>query len=215
MPEFTLSLKKVIEYTGGSITIVDGISRMSGGNIGLGYYPIFNETHRNVLTGKIIDHYWNQEIGVETIEMFQMAMRRRMNEIMPSYNKLYLSELIQFDPLSTVNLRTMAEAEAKQTTEGTNTESQLSESEGESSSESDTTGKSRAVNSEFPQHFLKPDGDYATSAQDANSESSVIGTGTETGKSETESSATTNSGLSLTRIAHLKHRGIRDQPPHC
>jgi hypothetical protein len=65
MGTFTIPLKQVIALTGGTVTLDPdtGISILVGGNIGLGYYPIFDETYRDDLTGKIVDHYWNREIG--------------------------------------------------------------------------------------------------------------------------------------------------------
>lgn len=42
-----------------------------------------------------------REIGLETLELFRYFMRMKMWEIMPYYNQLYKSELIEFDPLST------------------------------------------------------------------------------------------------------------------
>lgn len=73
--------------------------------LGLADYPIFNESHRSVLNNKIIRHYYMREIGVETMELFRWFMRVKMNEIMPYYNQLYESELIEFDPLSTKDMK--------------------------------------------------------------------------------------------------------------
>lgn len=52
-------------------------------------YPIFNESYRNVLNRKIIDHYYFREIGFETISLWQYKLRVKLNEIMPFYNQLY------------------------------------------------------------------------------------------------------------------------------
>lgn len=70
-------------------------------SLGLDDYPIFDEAHRGVLNNKIIRHYFMREIGLETLELFRYFMRMKMWEIMPYYNQLYKSELIEFDPLST------------------------------------------------------------------------------------------------------------------
>lgn len=76
----------------------------SGIDIGLRKYPIFDEAHRNVLNQKLIEHYWMDEIGSETIQMFVFRLNRNMNEIMPYYNELYKSALIEFNPLEGYNL---------------------------------------------------------------------------------------------------------------
>lgn len=62
-------------------------------------FPIFNEEYRPVLESKILKHYYTQEIGEETVGLWKLRMDTRLNEIMPYYNKLYESELIEFDPM--------------------------------------------------------------------------------------------------------------------
>lgn len=62
-------------------------------------YPIFNESYRNVLNKKIIGHFFFSEIGFETYGLWHNRLQVKMNEIMPYYNKLYLSEEIVHDPL--------------------------------------------------------------------------------------------------------------------
>lgn len=167
MSTFTIKLKDVLEYT--------------DQDIGLDTYPIFDENYRQALNDKIIDHYWNREIGQETIGMFQLAMRRKMNEIMPYYNQLYESELIKFDPISTFKNDSTSEQD------GTN----QSESQGTNSSTS--TGKSRTVASETPQTRLAGDEDYASSAQDSASESTADGQAGETNTGSTNTTSTAHS----------------------
>lgn len=67
-------------------------------------YPIFDESYRNVLETKILKHYYTREIGLETVGLWKLHLDRKLNEIMPYYNKLYLSELITFNPLYTHNI---------------------------------------------------------------------------------------------------------------
>jgi len=187
MPNFTLLLNEVIEITGGTTELVNGVTKMTGGNIGLNYYPIFDEAYRDSLTGRIIDHYWNREIGLETISMFQMNMRKKMNEIMPYYNKLYLSTQLEIDPLKTVDLSTISHGTGEQT--GTQTAN--------GTNNSTNTAKSRAVNSDTPQTMLSDNEDYATAGVDSNSQSTVEGTNEQSGnttENSTTDSTVTSSG---------------------
>lgn len=71
----------------------------NGYDIGLKDYPIFDESYRNVLNQKIIDHYYMREIGAETPALFVFFLNRKMREIMPYYNQLYESAKIEYDPL--------------------------------------------------------------------------------------------------------------------
>lgn len=68
-------------------------------------FPIFDETYRPILEAKILKHYYTREIGFETVGLWQLKLNNKMNEIMPYYNKLYNSELLEFNPLYTVNLK--------------------------------------------------------------------------------------------------------------
>lgn len=66
-------------------------------------YPIFDENYRPVLETKILKHYYTQEIGYETYGRWKLALNARLNEIMPYYNKLYQSELLEFNPFYDVD----------------------------------------------------------------------------------------------------------------
>lgn len=67
-------------------------------------YPIFDETYRSVLETKILRHYYTREIGVETVGLWKFMLCTKLNEIMPYYNKLYKSELLDFNPMYDVDI---------------------------------------------------------------------------------------------------------------
>lgn len=169
MPSFTLPLKDVLE--------------LEKGNIGLDQYTIFNEAYREGLNAKIIDHYWNQEIGTENISMFRFAMRRKMNEIMPYYNEQYKISLLAagVDPMSTMKIKSISSSEMN----GTGAET--------SSSTSESDSKARAIGSDFPQTMLSENGDYASNGQDSISNATATG-----GANSTQDSSQTASSESIT-----------------
>lgn len=162
MATFTMRLKDVIEAT--------------GGDIGLNEYPIFDEAYREPLNKKIVDHYLNQEIGQETIDMWRHAVKRRMNEIMPYYNQLYKSELHNIDPFLTFSTESTSTTDAEHST--------TTDSTSNAASESGSTSTSRTVASEMPQTRLAGDADYATAAQDAVSESGATSNAQDTAHAE-------------------------------
>lgn len=181
MGTFTLPLKKVIELTGGTTSVnSDGIRIMTGGNIGLGYYKPHVLEHKQVLDGLIIDHYFNREIGQETIQLFQLAMRRKLNEIMPYYNQFYKSELLAFDPMHTINIHTVGEKEQLQNVTV----------DSDAVSDSEHKSGSRTVQSQFPQTTLSPNADYATAAADANSTTDGSTTAVESKVSDSDTNET-------------------------
>lgn len=77
------------------------------------YYPLYDPSYKRVLETKIIKHYYFREIGMETVGLFKFFLERKLNEIMPLFNKLYESELMVVNPLYTVNLTTKHEGNGK------------------------------------------------------------------------------------------------------
>lgn len=67
-------------------------------------YPIFDEKYREHLESLICLHYYRREIGFETVGLFKLYLERKMREIMPFYNQLYKSELLEFNPFYDVDL---------------------------------------------------------------------------------------------------------------
>lgn len=105
-------------------------------------FPIFDEAYRNVLCKKILKHYYTREICEETVGLWKLRLDTRMNEIMPYYNQLYKSELIEFNPLYDVDI---ARSGSKENTAKDN-ESVDSTRVGTGSSETDTTGRATNTN---------------------------------------------------------------------
>lgn len=66
-------------------------------------YPIYDESYRSVLESKILKHFYTREIGFETVALWKHWLDMRMNEIMPYYNQLYKSTLLEFNPLYDVD----------------------------------------------------------------------------------------------------------------
>ena len=105
-------------------------------------YPIFDENYRKVLECKILKHYYTREICCESVGLWKLFLNRRMNEIMPYYNQLYKSELIEFNPLYDIDLTTSSSS---------NNNSQKTNKEDSSSTDKTTlssTGKSTKTGTE-------------------------------------------------------------------
>ena len=69
-------------------------------------YPIFDPDYKSVLETKILRHYYTREIGLETVGLWKHFLNMRLNEIMPYYNKMYESQLLEFNPLYNVKYDT-------------------------------------------------------------------------------------------------------------
>ena len=66
-------------------------------NFDMTHYPIWNESYRNILNQKILNHYYEDEIGFETANLFKFYLNNKLNEIMPYYNDLYRAQEIALE----------------------------------------------------------------------------------------------------------------------
>ena len=66
-------------------------------------FPLFDEAYRKELCIKILRHYWTREIGYETYGAWKLKLETKLCDIMPFYNQLYKSELLEFNPLFDVD----------------------------------------------------------------------------------------------------------------
>ena len=78
-------------------------------------FPIFDEAYRSVLETKILKHYYTREIAFESVGLWQLKLDTRLNEIMPYYNQLYNSELLEFNPFYDVDYTFTHEGERNDT----------------------------------------------------------------------------------------------------
>jgi hypothetical protein len=151
-------------------------------------YPIFDEDYRVPLNTKITRHYWNYEIGQETESMFRFSLNRKMNEIMPYYNQIYLSTRINFDPMKSVNYTDVFNSTDESTGMSDDTATNTA------TSSNDTNSRARTVQSDTPQVLLSPNEDYASGA--ANTVSDAVATGS------TEANGTNSNTRSDNNVSH-------------
>lgn len=104
-------------------------------------FPIFDENYRSVLETKILRHYYTREIGLETVGLWKLKLSTKLNEIMPYYNKLYKSELIEFNPLYDVELTRERKIEGKGTKDTQNSENRSGSNNTETTQNNDSTVK--------------------------------------------------------------------------
>lgn len=123
MSKYTTEVRYICEtYAGHSesqdYTKIDDVIANSIDKIFDFDFPIFDESYRSILETKIVRHYYTREIGFETVALWKHFLNMRINEIMPYYNKLYKSELLEFNPLYNVKY----DITHKGATSGTNTD---------------------------------------------------------------------------------------------
>lgn len=172
MARYTVQLRKIIE-TLGEDEVLSWFQ-----DYDLSNYLTFDEikviTDRGTwsparLAQKIVDHYYMQEIGLETVALFKRKVKVAMQEIMEEKLPLIYSASLKYNPLTNVNYT--------ETYSGTST----SENSSTSDSTANSTSSGLTVNSDTPQGQISKsailNGNYASS----------------TSANEIEDEATTNS----------------------
>lgn len=136
-------------------------------------FPIFDEDYRVPLIKKILEHYYTREIAHETVGLWKLKLRTKMNEIMPYFNQLYLSEKIAFEPLNTKDVTIRHE--------GKGTSESESSREGKSVARGSNTGWS--LYSDTPQGTVGrlDDETYLTNATKSTANSNGTNESEETG----------------------------------
>lgn len=186
MANFTMTLQEILENNPGE-------------DLGLNRYPIFDEAYRDGLNQKIVNEYFNREIG-GTVQEFRLWMHRRLTKIMPYYNQLYLSEKLKIDPLNTVSMSTVVDTAGDSTANGAMTGT--STSTGTSDQTTGAESKSRTVDMMTPQNELAGNGDYATGAQDSISNTS----GTSNAQNVENSESGTTSDTTANTTSHMENK---------
>ena len=125
MSKYTTELRFICESlanndTSVDNTKVDNVIEVARQKIFDFDYPIFDIEYKPVLETKILRHYYFREIGCETYGLFKFHLQNKLNEIMPYYNKLYNSELLDFNPLYEVDLTRTKENTNEKTEQQTN-----------------------------------------------------------------------------------------------
>lgn len=173
-------------------------------------YPIFDINYKPVLETKILKHFYTREIGTETVGLFKLYLDSKINEIMPYYNQLYKSELLQFDPF----IDTDYKIEQDKTDTGTANDTGNNNSVTEDHATGESTGakindNSRNKTDNFTDNKTYSETTSGTADSTGNSTATVAGT--KTGNSEDLYSDTPQGAITgLTAGDHLTNARLID-----
>lgn len=180
-------------------------------DLGLKDYPIFDESYREQLNNKIIQHYYFREIGFETEALFKNRLNQKMNEIMPYYNQMYESSKLKIDPLSTIDLEEVFSRKSKTSGEGTSSTSGTGNNTNNFNS-TDTTDYGKISKfSDIAQAQTTPNeilnDKYLTSATVDDGQDKNTNTGTNTSQTESTTSGTSTDKRNLDEDTTLTRKG--------
>lgn len=127
MPKYTVRLGDIVESLSGRTTPADfgdiaGCIDDALPKIFNFPWPIFNEDYRSELEKKIVYHYYTREIGLETYGLFKLKLQTKLNEVMPYFNQLYKSQLLEFNPFDTMKLERLRKKTGNDTHNRTDTQ---------------------------------------------------------------------------------------------
>lgn len=173
-------------------------------------YPIFDESYRALLETKILRHYYTREICAETPALWKLWLNNRMNEIMPYYNQLYRSALLEFNPLYDVDL--YREHSGNGATNGTgsrtNTGNRSSSRSGETIQNGNNTSDNWDLFQDTPQGGLTgiEELEYLTEANKRTVNANVVNDTTESETATGSESSSENTTNSITTTdSYLEH----------
>lgn len=186
-------------------------------------YPIFDETYRGILNAKILKHYYMEEIGLETPDLFNHYLDMRMGEIMPYYNEMYQVQALIVNPFHNFEYSETSKRETDGTTKEDATGNTTDQSTGNTTENTEqgastkfTKGqvRSHSAQSDTPQSNLTPynvaTGGYASlvnmSETESDEDQTITDTTTDTTATNTLSSTGTST-LSSTGTAVNKRTG--------
>lgn len=129
MSKYTTEVRFICESLSGleeskGFSDIDNVIDDSWDQIFTTNVTFFDPTYKSVLCKKILKHYYLREICSETVGIWKLWMNERLENIMPYYNQMYESALIEFNPMHDVNVTRTYERgiTGAMTGGGTNTE---------------------------------------------------------------------------------------------
>lgn len=114
-------------------------------------YPIFDDNYKKVFETHFIRNFYMREIGYETEGLFKFYLETWLQIHMPYFNKLFESELIEFDPLENSNM----DSTHNKRTDKTKNDTLDSKSKTSSVGKSDTTTEGSADSTTTEDNFSR------------------------------------------------------------
>ena len=163
-------------------------------------WEIFDEKYRKILCEKILRSYYTREICAETVELWRLWLDATMCEIMPKYNELYETTILEYNPLYNFDLtETLERTETgnKDNTVTTDNTGSNKVTNNLSSANTGTvaianTGSEEKTNDNIHKHSDTPQGGITGLAEDKYLSDADINSGSDTAKSKLDSTTTNN-----------------------
>ena len=108
MSKYTTEVRFICEQKAGydeskGFNSVDEILNESWNKIFTTNATFYDPAYKPIICKKILKHYYTREIAAETVGLWLLWMNTKLEEILPYYNKLWSSALLEFDPFKDVD----------------------------------------------------------------------------------------------------------------
>ena len=143
MSKYTTEVRYICEEAAGlsdstGFNDIESVITEAAPNVFNFNFPVFDEQYRLPLEKTILRHFYTREISDETVGLWKLRLWDKLNLIMPYYNKLYLSETLEFNPLYDVDYTRTSTTEL----DGSSTQNDTESTNRTANSEIESTGTS-------------------------------------------------------------------------
>lgn len=144
-------------------------------------FPFYDGSKKEEWERRFIQYFYMREIGFETVNLWKMELDNKLNIIMPYYNKIYIANEIQFDPLVTENITTEEATNGTANTDISNNDITNTSSNNDTTSTHSTLPQSNISN--FKDGKYMDDAAFTENSNTVNTDTASTGTtrGTTTG----------------------------------
>lgn len=108
MAKYTTLVRSICEVNSGietkGLSNINNVLDKSWNKIFTNNWGIFDENYRKILCEKILRVYYTREICAETVELWKLWLDATLCEIMPYYNDLYKTTILEYNPLYNFDL---------------------------------------------------------------------------------------------------------------
>jgi hypothetical protein len=164
-------------------------------------YQVDDPNFKQEIEERILDFYYDYEIGSVTPDKFKRKFKARFLRIISYYNKLYNTTLLSYNPL--INSKMTEALEQLSTTNNTQTMDNTSTGSGESTQDNNTTNgqtttqNSNTKNSDYPQQPIAG-GEFLNGESLTDSDTQTDSTGTSLTTNTVSDSSTLTGTTDLT-----------------
>lgn len=179
MSKYTTEVRFICENKAGlteskGASNVDTILNDSWDKIFTTQCSFFDPAYKALLCKKILKHYYLREIASETVGIWLLWMNTKLEEIMPYYNQLYNSALLEFDPFKDTDYQRTHQGE---NTGSRNTDSTANSTVSKSGNNAHNTADASENHATATSNTNTTDTGTITDAKDAASDSTASSTG--------------------------------------